>query len=149
MLEFDAEGSVNLLRYGDTWVGPGGSMDIAHVVDKIVFCGTFRAAGLRAEGSGGRLSIESEGSVPRAVRKVQGVCFHGPTMQRQAKEILYVTERAVFRLAQGGPELIEVAPGVEVARDILPLMEFEPAISPNLKVMDPAIFAPTGNRLRR
>ena len=140
MLEFDAEGSVNLLRYGDTWVGPGGSMDIAHAVGKVVFCGTFRAGGLRAEGSAGQLTIEADGAIPRAVRRVQGVCFHGPTMVREGKEILYVTERAVFRLGASGPELVEIAPGIDVQRDILGLMEFEPRVSPQLREMDPQVF---------
>ena len=103
MLEFDAEGSVNLLRYGDIWVGPGGSMDIAHAVKRIVFCGTFRAGGLAIEAGGGQLRIASEGAVPRGVDGVQGVCFGGKQMLRQGKEVLYVTERAVFRLTEAGP----------------------------------------------
>ncbi len=61
MLEFDDEGNVNLLRHGDTWVGPGGSMDIAEAVADITFCGTMHAGGLRARGADGRLGIESEG----------------------------------------------------------------------------------------
>lgn len=150
MLEFDAEGNVNLLRYGDTWVGPGGSMDIAEAVGKIVFCGTLRAAGLRAEGREGRLVIESEGAIPRAVERVQGVCFNGPKMRREGKEVLYVTERAVFRLADTGPELIEIAPGADLDRDVLGQMAFRPAVAPLLRTMDARVFeaGPLGLRER-
>jgi acyl CoA:acetate/3-ketoacid CoA transferase len=140
MLEFDAEGSVNLLRYGDTWVGPGGSMDIAETVNKVVFCGTLRAAGLRAEGRDGKFVIQQEGAVPRAVNRLQGVCFLGPKMLEQGKEVLYITERAVFRLTGAGPELIEVAPGVDAERDVIGQMEFRPVVSPALREMDPRIF---------
>jgi acyl CoA:acetate/3-ketoacid CoA transferase len=142
MLEFDAEGNVNLLKYGDTWVGPGGSMDIAHAVAKVVFCGTFRAGGLRAEASGGTLRIGHEGAVPRAVRRVQGVCFNGPKMVREGKEVLYVTERAVFRLTPEGPEVIEIAPGIDLDRDVLSQMEFRPRVAVNVRQMNAAIFTP-------
>jgi propionate CoA-transferase len=115
-------------------------MDIAEAVGKIVFCGTLRAAGLRAEGTGGRLTIEAEGAIPRAVERVQGVCFNGPKMRREGKEVLYVTERAVFRLAESGPELMEIAPGVDLERDVLGQMAFRPAVSPSLRTMDTRIF---------
>lgn len=148
MLEFDAAGNVNLLRYGDTLVGPGGSMDIAQSVGRVVFCGTLRAAGLRAEALGGTLHIATEGAAARAVERVQAICFNGPKMCREGKEVLYVTERAVFRLGAAGPELVEVAPGVDVERDVLGQMCFRPAISPALKPMDSRIFTPGAMGLR-
>lgn len=141
MLEFDAAGNVNLLRHGDTWVGPGGSMDIAHAIDRVVFCGTFRAAGLQAEGGGGRLTIHHEGAVARAVEQVQGVCFNGPKMFAEGKQILYVTERAVFRLTGDGPELVEIAPGIDLERDIFAQMCFRPPVSDELREMDARIFS--------
>jgi propionate CoA-transferase len=142
MLEFDEVGNINLLKHGDNWVGPGGSMDIAHAVDRVVFCGTMRAAGLLAHGEGGRLVIEHEGAAPRGVERVQGVCFNGPKMKREGKEVLYVTERAVFRLTESGLEMVEIAPGIDLERDVLDQMCFRPAVSPNLKEMDPRIFTP-------
>jgi len=142
MLEFDAQGSVNLLRYGDTWVGPGGSMDIAHAAPKIVFCGTLRAAGLQAAGDAGELRIAAEGGIARAVARVQAVCFNGPKMLREGKEVLYVTERAVFRLAGQGPELIEIAPGMDLEKDVLGQMCFRPLVAASLKTMDARIFTP-------
>jgi acyl CoA:acetate/3-ketoacid CoA transferase len=149
MLELDADGSVNLLRYGITWVGPGGSMDIAEAVDDVVFCGTLRAGGLQVSGEGGRLVIASEGATPRAVGDLQGVCFNGDRMRRQGKTVHYVTERAVFRLADDGVELCEVAPGIDADRDVLGQMSFVPKVAPDLRTMDERIFRPGPMGLRR
>ncbi len=140
MLEFDAQGNVNLLRYGDTIVGPGGSMDIAEHIDRIVFLGSFRAAGLDAVGENGLLRIRREGAFPRAVEQVQAVCFSGLLMFEEGKTVHYVTERAVFQLTADGPMLTEIAPGVDLQSEVLDRMEFTPAISPDLKTMDPRLF---------
>ena len=140
MLEFDAQGNVNLLRYGDTIVGPGGSMDIAAHIQRLVFIAPFRAGGLEALGQDGKLCIEQEGQYPRAVERVQAVSFNGPRMYQQGKSVHYITERAVFRLTEHGPMLTEIAPGVDLKRDVLDLMEFKPIVSPDLRTMDPRIF---------
>jgi propionate CoA-transferase len=142
MLEFDRAGNVNLLRYGDTIVGPGGSMDIAQHNPKITFLGTFRAGGLAVECIDGSLRIVEEGSHPRAVEQVQAISFNGPMMHAAGKEVLYVTERAVFRLTEDGPMLIEAAPGIDVERDILACMAFRPAIAETVHTMDARIFRP-------
>ena len=140
MLDFDRQGNVNNMKYGDTWVGPGGSMDIAHAANKVVFLGAFSAGGLKIEAGGGRLSIVQEGKTPRVVDKVPWVSFNGPRMFREGKEVLYVTERAVFKLSAQGPVLTEVAPGVDIERDIIGRMGFRPLIAPDLKMMDERIF---------
>jgi acyl CoA:acetate/3-ketoacid CoA transferase len=149
MLELDPDGSVNLLRHGSTWVGPGGSMDIAHAVDDVVFCGTLRAGGLEVTAADGRLVIETEGRIPRAVSDIQGVCFDGARMRRQGKTVRYVTERAVFRLTDDGVELCEVAPGIDVDRDVIGQMAFVPKLAPDLRLMDERIFRPGPMGLRR
>jgi propionate CoA-transferase len=149
MLEFDADGNVNLLRYGTTWVGPGGSMDIAETVKDVVFCGTLRAGGLRVTGEDGRLVIEAEGTTPRAVTDIQGVCFNGERMRRQGKTVHYVTERAVFRLTDDGVELCEVAPGIDIDRDVLCQMTFVPKVAADLHMMDERIFRPGPMELRQ
>ena len=140
MLDFDRQGNVNNLRYGDTWVGPGGSMDIAHNARRIVFCGTFTAGGLQVEAKEGRLHILHEGKVPRVLERVPAVCFNGPRMLREGKEVLYVTERAVFKLSAQGPVLTEVAPGVDIERDVIGRMLFRPVVAPDLHPMDQRIF---------
>ena len=149
MLEFDRQGNVNLLRYGDIIVGPGGSMDIANSAKKVVFCGTFSAGGLKTQAGEGKLSIVQEGKTPRVVDKVQWVCFNGPKMHREGKEVLYVTERAVFRLTGQGPVLCEVAPGVDIERDVIGRMGFRPVIAPDLKTMDGRIFRKEPMGLKR
>ncbi len=149
MLEFDADGNVNLLRYGSTWVGPGGSMDIAEAVEDVVFCGTLRAGGLRVTGRDGRLVIDAEGKAARAVSDIQGVCFNGERMRSQGKTVHYITERAVFRLTDDGIELTEVAPGIEIERDVLGQMAFVPKLASDLRTMDERIFRPGPMGLRR
>ena len=149
MLEFDADGNVNLLRYGSTWVGPGGSMDIAETVGDVVFCGTLRAGGLQVTADDGRLVIDTEGRTPRAVTDIQGVCFNGERMRSQGKSVHYVTERAVFRLTDDGIELCEVAPGIDVDRDVLGQMAFVPKLAPGLRTMDERIFRAGPMGLRR
>ncbi len=149
MLDFDRQGNVNNLRYGDTWVGPGGSMDIGHNARKIVFCGTFSAGGLRVEAKDGSLRVLQEGKVPRVLDRVPWVSFNGPKMHREGKDVLYVTERAVFRLTAQGPVLSEVAPGVDIERDVIGRMGFRPILAPDLKRMDERIFRKEPMGLKR
>jgi propionate CoA-transferase len=140
MIEFDRDGSVNLLRYGDTLVGPGGSMDIAEGAPKVVFCGTFSAGGLQVAAEAGRLRVVQEGRVPRHVERVQAVCFNGRRMHAQGKEVLYLTERAGFRLTEDGPELFEVAPGIDVERDVVAPIGFRPLMADEVRTMDARIY---------
>jgi propionate CoA-transferase len=132
MGEFDDEGNVNVSKLGSTVVGPGGFMDIAQGAKKLVFCGAFEAKGLRVERKGEALEILAPGSVPKAVKKVRHVTFSGLQARLDGKEVLYVTERAVFRLDPLGVCLIEVAKGVDMHRDVLSRMEFTPLIDERL-----------------
>ena len=104
--------------------------------------GTFTAGGLELEVAGGRLRIVREGKVHKFVQEVEHRTFSGPVAFSQGQRVLYVTERCVFRLAGGGLELIEIAPGVDLDRDILAHMDFVPAIAADLKLMPAAIFRP-------
>ncbi len=140
MAQVDKEGNNNLNYFGGVLSGPGGAIDIAQGTRRVVFCGPFTANGLQVEAKGGRLRILREGSITRFVNRVDQICFNGRDFWAMGKEVLYVTERAVFRLTAKGIELIEVAPGIDVERDVLGRMEFRPEISPQLKQMDPRIF---------
>jgi propionate CoA-transferase len=91
-----------------------------------VFCGSFEAKGLSVESVGGRLAITSPGSVPKLVPAVRHVTFSGARARETGQEVLYITERAVFRLAPDGVELVEVAPGVDRQGDVLDRMGFAP-----------------------
>jgi acyl CoA:acetate/3-ketoacid CoA transferase len=128
MGEMDGEGNVNVSKLGDAIVGPGGFVDITQGAKKVVFCGTFEAKGLEVEASGGRLLIRSPGQVPKLVEQVRHISFSGSRAREQGQQVLYVTERAVFELCPQGIELVEVADGVDVRRDVLGRMRFAPLV---------------------
>jgi acyl CoA:acetate/3-ketoacid CoA transferase len=130
MGEADAEGNVNVSRLGGTLIGPGGFIEIAQNAKKVVFCGTFDAQGTRTEYVGGSLRILQPGKVKKFVNRVEHITFSGAFARARGQEVLYITERAVFRLGEPGLEIVEVAPGIEIDRDILPHMGFAPGIGP-------------------
>lgn len=139
--ECDQDGNVNVSKFGSRLIGPGGFIDITNATPKVVFCGTFTGkAKLRA--GHGTLQILQEGSVKKFLRRVQQITFAGRYV-KEGQEILYVTERCVFRLENGRMTLIEVAPGVDLETDILAQMDFVPVISENLRQMDPGLFRET------
>ncbi|GGO93092.1 CoA-transferase [Wenjunlia tyrosinilytica] len=142
MAETDRHGNVNVSKVGPSVVGPGGFIDIAHAADTVVFCGTFTAQGLRAEVRPGELRITTEGQVRKFVHEVSHVTFDAATARRRGQRALYVTERAVFELRDEGPVLVEVAPGVDVRRDVVDRMDFTPAIDPALRPMPAGVFTP-------
>jgi len=124
--EVGEDGSVNVSLLGDRFAGAGGFINIAQSARRLVFCCPFRADGLGVEIEGGRLRITREGAIAKFVRRVKQVCFHGPSAAARGQQVLYVTERAVFMLCSGGLRLVEVAPGIDPARDLWPGMEFGP-----------------------
>jgi acyl CoA:acetate/3-ketoacid CoA transferase len=126
--ETDARGNVNVSHLGGALIGPGGFIEIAQNAKKVVFCSTFDAQGARLEFVDGTLRVLQPGKVRKFVERVERITFSGEYARARGQEVLYVTERAVFRLAAQGLELIEVAPGIVTERDILPHMAFAPAI---------------------
>ena len=139
--ELDAAGDVNVSKLGGLTVGPGGFMDIAQNAKKVVFCGTFDAKGGKMEIGYGRLEIKQPGAVRKLVSKVEQITYSGSQAIKRGHRAVFVTERAVFELAEGGVILTEVAPGVDIRRDILESMDFEPLIPCQPKIMDTAIFS--------
>jgi propionate CoA-transferase len=125
-VEIDAEGSVNVSRFAGRFAGVGGFVNISQSARRVVFCCPFRAGGLEVSQADGALKIEREGRHRKFVTRVDQVCFHGPTALARGQEVLYVTERAVFRLTSGGLELLEVAPGIDRRTQVLDQMEFAP-----------------------
>lgn len=132
MGELDAQGNVNVSQLGTRVVGPGGFMDITQGAKKIVFCGSFEAKGLQVEFEGEHVNIVKPGSVPKLVNNVRHITFSGKQAVLDGKEVIYVTERAVFKLTEEGVKLIEVAPGVDINRDVLSRMEFAPLVDESL-----------------
>ena len=108
--------------------------------------GTFTAGGLVEEIRDGRLYIIQEGKYKKFKKAVQQITFSGPFSARRGQNVQVITERAVFRVTQDGLVLTEIAPGVDLQKDVLAQMEFAPRIASDVKEMDARIFrdAPMG-----
>lgn len=138
-LQVDRVGNVNPSILSDRIFGPGGFPVIAGGAPKTYFAGAFTAGQKKIDVVNNKLSIIHDGS-PKFVEKVYKVIFSGPQAIKYEKEILYITERAVFRLTEKGLSLEEISPGVDIDKDILAKMEFSPTISSSLKQMDDRLF---------
>lgn len=145
--ECDSEGNVNASRFGDRTPGCGGFIDISQNARKVVFVGTFTSGGLKAFVGDGRLTVTQEGKHHKFVDRIAQITFNGALAAAKSQAVLFVTERCVFRLTADGLALTEVAPGVEIERDILRLLPFAPLIDGPLS-MDPVLFIPGPMRLR-
>jgi propionate CoA-transferase len=141
--EVDEGCNVNVSRFGGRIVGPGGFINISQNAKTMIFSGTFTAGGLDIAWSDGRTRIAREGAEKKFVAAVEQVTYSGALAAQNGQRALYVTERAVFtRNAAGRLELIEIAPGVDIERDIVAQMQFKPDIPASVKPMDARIFRP-------
>jgi propionate CoA-transferase len=141
--EVDEACNVNVSRFGDRIVGPGGFINISQNAKTMIFSGTFTAGGLDISWPDGRTKIAREGAEKKFVGKVQQVTYSGALAAQNGQRAFYITERAVFRRNEAGRlELIEIAPGVDLERDIFAQMQFRPDVSRDLKEMDARIFHP-------
>ncbi len=126
--QVDAEGNVNVSRFGTRFAGVGGFVNISQNARSLVFCGTLTTDGLEVEARDGRLRIIREGRVKKFVPEVEQVSFSGRVAREAGRQVIIVTERAVFRLGPEGVELTEVAPGIDLDRDVLDQMRFLPIV---------------------
>jgi propionate CoA-transferase len=140
LAQVDRHGNLNVSRFGPRLAGAGGFINISQSAKALVFVGTFAAGPLEIEVADGRLAIVREGSVRKFVSEVEHRTFSGAYALKRGQPVLYVTERCVFRLTGNGLELVEVAPGIDIDRDILAHMDFAPIVS-NPQPMDASIFA--------
>jgi propionate CoA-transferase len=141
--EVDEHCNVNVSRFGDKIVGPGGFINISQNARTIVFSGTFTSGALQVDWPDGKIRIAREGREKKFVRNVQQVTYSGSLANENGQRAFYVTERAVFRRNERGRlELIEIAPGADLDRDVLSQMDFRPDIARDLKPMDKRIFLP-------
>jgi propionate CoA-transferase len=139
--QIDAKGNVNVHKFPGRLRGPGGFPNISAHTGRICFVGTLNTSGLEIGVSDGRLRIESEGTMPKFVEKVDEVSFSGAMANRRGQRVRYITERAVFELGEGRVTLIEVAEGVDPGQDVIAYMGFEPEVAADLAIMDPRVFA--------
>lgn len=138
--EIDSQGNVNVSKFGDITTGCGGFIDITQNAQKVVFCSTFTAGGLDAEIVNGLLQINQEGRFNKFINDIKQITFSGERAEKQQQDVLIVTERAVFTLNNGKLELIEIAPGIDMEKDIKQHMEYDFTVSPDLTEMNQTIF---------
>lgn len=140
LAELDKKGNINVSKFGPKIAGTGGFVNITQNTPTVVYTGTFTAGGLKEEVKDGKLNILQEGKRNKMVDAVEQITFSGPVAYENDQHVYYVTERAVFQLVDGGIELIEIAPGVDLQKDVLDHMDFKPQISSDLRYMDSRIF---------
>jgi len=140
MAQLNSHGDVNVSRFGPRIAGAGGFINISQGAKKVVFCGAFTAGGLRTAVRNGELVILQEGKIAKFIDEVEQITFSAGYSRKKGQMVLYVTERAVFSAGEQGLVLEEIAPGIDLERDILALMSFRPVISATLKTMDAALF---------
>jgi len=140
--EVDPHGNVNVSRFGDRIIGVGGFINISQNAKCVVFSGTLTAGDLDVAWEGGRTVIRKEGRHRKFVPRLEQVCYSAELGRQRGQVALFVTERAVFRVGSEGLELIEIAPGLDVERDVIAHMGFRPRVARELRVMDDRIFDP-------
>ena len=139
LAQCDAQGNVNVSRFGRRLAGAGGFINISQNAKSLVFAGTFTADGLKVAVEDGQVRILQEGRSRKFVERVEQVTFSGAYAAERGQPVLYVTERCVLRRTRAGMELVEVAPGIDIERDILAQMGFAPLVQ-NPQPMDPRLF---------
>jgi len=148
LAQADRLGNLNVSKFGPRLAGAGGFINISQNAKKVVFVGTFTAGNLEVAINAGKLSILEDGKSVKFVEEVEHRTFSGPQASKWGKTVLYITERCVFKLTADGLELTEIAPGVDLQKDILDKMDFKPVIHGTPKLMDARIFSEEAMNIR-
>jgi propionate CoA-transferase len=141
LAQADRQGNLNVSKFGSRLAGAGGFINISQSARKVIFVGTFTAGNLEVAIDQGQLHILADGESRKFVAEVEHRTFSGPLAAESGKTVLYITERCVFRLTSQGLELTEIAPGVDLQRDILDRMDFAPIINDQPSLMDARVFS--------
>lgn len=136
----DKDGNIDVSKFGPRIAGCGGFINITQNAKRVFFCGTFTAKGLKETVENGKLKIVHEGATKKLLKNVEQITFNGGYANKISQPVMYITERAVFKLFPDGMHLIEIAPGVRLKEDVLDLMDFKPVIDGEPKKMDQCIF---------
>ncbi len=147
LAQTDRHGNVNVSMFNGRPVGCGGFINITRSTGKLVFCGTFTAGGLEVAIEDGRLRIVQEGRSRKFIEQVEQITFTGIDAGLRGQRVVFVTERAVFQLTPDGLELTEIAPGIDLERDVLAHMGFAPLVR-ELRTMDARLFMPQWGGLK-
>lgn len=147
--EVDQFGNVNVSKLGNQVIGCGGFINISQTAKKLIFAGTFTAGGLKTIVKNGRLTILQEGQYKKFVKAVNQITFNGGYATKAKQKVLFVTERAVFALQAGQLVLTEIAPGIDLKKDVLELMDFEVQVSESLQEMPAELFMENWGKLAK
>ena len=139
---------MNVSRFSGRAVGIGGFVDVANGTKIVVHCGPFTAGGLKVATGDGELHVVQEGKQKKFLEHVEELSFSAPYAAGSGQRVLYFTERAVFELRDGDITLVEIAPGVDLERDVLGQMNFTPAVAADLALMPTLIFCAHWGKLR-
>ncbi|PKO86931.1 MAG: acyl CoA:acetate/3-ketoacid CoA transferase [Betaproteobacteria bacterium HGW-Betaproteobacteria-12] len=148
LAQADRQGNLNVSKFGPRLAGAGGFINISQNAKKVVFVGTFTAGKLDIAIEAGQLLILEDGGAAKFVDEVEHRTFSGPQAAKWGKDVVYITERCVFQLTAEGLELTEIAPGVDLQRDILDKMDFRPLLRGEPKLMDARIFTDAPMNIR-
>jgi propionate CoA-transferase len=147
LAQTDRHGNVNVSKFGSRVAGCGGFINICQSAKTLLFAGTFTAGGLEVRVEDGCIVVANEGKARKFLSDVEQITFSGPYSAKRGQRVLYVTERAVFELVDGVMTVIELAPGIDLQRDVLDHMDFTPAVSDHLAPMPAGIFRETWGEL--
>ena len=138
--EVDAEGNVNVTRFGRRYDGAGGFINITQNTRRLVFSGSLTGGDADVRVEGGQLAIHRDGKFRKFVPTVGQISFSGKLARERGQQVSFVTDRAVFELEADGIVLTEIAPGARLKEDVLDHIGFDVRVSESLRTMDARIF---------